>query len=185
MHVPRVRGWHVIDIVSRAEIQKQIPLRGILSRLNNVSRALVTYLRHRTNIDIREKFEGGVSLTCCGRMVWREQDQTFDPFWLMWAMTSGDKPRFAVYFDTQKDLVTHIRAVQGHSRDGITQASLGSKQLISTDLPQYAYHGTKEALVILIAEKGIVPGGLLKTGGRPEAYLTTTPPWQDIEAFLA
>ncbi len=73
-----------------------------------------------------------------------------------------DKLRFAVYFDTQMDKVTHIRAVQGHSRDGITQAALGSKQMVSTDLPQYAYHGTREALVTLIAEKGIVPGGLLK-----------------------
>ncbi len=54
VHVPRVRGWHVIDILSRAELVKQIPVKGILNRLSNVSRALVTYLRHRPNIDIRE-----------------------------------------------------------------------------------------------------------------------------------
>ncbi len=110
-------------------------------------------------------------MTCCMRMLWREFDQSFDPFDLWYALASGDKPRLAAYFDGNKGHITYLRCIQGHSREGITQETLGQKQLSSTEVPEYAYHGTKAAVIESIALRGIIPGGLVQHQSRTTGSL--------------
>ncbi len=118
------------------------------------------------------------------RCVSREVDALFNPFNLPDALASGDEQRFQFYYDEGKKTITHLRAMQGHSRYGVTQQTMGHKPLSYDQIPVYAYHGTKHCCVESIALQGIIPGGLAKGNTRPEAYYTSVSPWQNKQALI-
>ena len=71
--------------------------------------------------------------------------------------------------------VLAFRAIQGHSKVKTNPANIGWRTLSTNELPR-AYHGTQYANMCSLVNKGMIPGGLRKYGGRSESFFSPSDP---------
>ena len=111
---------------------------------------------------------------------WRDQSELLD--WI--ENGCSRKPRFQILWRYEKDLVTgkqqsgiitHIRAIQGHSNGerelsdpahvaGNSHPDTG-RHVVTTDHTNFLWHGTNRSAIDGILERGLRPGGLALSGG--------------------